>query len=79
MFSTPFTHVYAAIVSTNCAWFIQEEVNKLLYTKLQYPTYVKNIDLDVHIKVFKHANKTNSEFMEVDIINLFGFILKTIS
>jgi hypothetical protein len=51
-------------------------VNKLPYKKLQYPTSVKNIDLDVHIKVFKKANKTNGEIMEDDIINLFGFILR---
>lgn len=76
MVRTPFTHVYATIVSTNCAWFIQKQVNKLPYKKLQYPTSVKNIDLDVHIKVFKKANQTNGEIMEVDIINLFGFILR---
>jgi hypothetical protein len=37
---------------------------------------LKFIDLDAHVKVFKKANKTNGEIMEVDIINLFGFILK---
>jgi hypothetical protein len=44
--------------------------------KLQYPTYVKNIDLDAHIRVFKKAIKANGERVEVDIINLFGFILR---
>jgi len=44
--------------------------------KLQYPTYVKDTDLDVHIRVFKKAIKANGETMEANIINLFGFILK---
>jgi hypothetical protein len=44
--------------------------------KLQYPTYVKDTDLDVHIKVFKKVIKANGETMEVDIINLFSFSLK---
>jgi hypothetical protein len=44
--------------------------------KLQYPTYVKDINLDAHIRVFKKAIKANGEIMEVDIINLFGFILR---
>ncbi len=47
--------------------------------KLQYPTYVKDINLDAHIKVFKKAIKTNGEIMEVDISNLFGFTLTIIS
>jgi hypothetical protein len=36
---------------------------------------VKDIDRDVHIKVFKKAIQTNGEIMEVDIINMFGFTL----
>jgi hypothetical protein len=47
--------------------------------KLQCPTYVKNTDLSAHIKILKKATKPNGEIVEVDIINLFGFILKTIS
>jgi hypothetical protein len=46
------------------------------YMKLQYPTYVKDIDLDAHIRVLKKAIKINGERMEVDIINLFGFTLR---
>jgi hypothetical protein len=45
----------------------------LPYKKLQYPTYVKDIDSNAHIKVFKKAIKANGEIVEVDIINLFGF------
>jgi len=36
---------------------------------------MKDIDLDAHIKVFKKTIKTNGETLELDIINLFGFIL----
>jgi hypothetical protein len=44
--------------------------------KLQYPTYVKDTNLDAHIKMFKKAIKTNGETMEANIINLFRFIFK---
>ncbi len=37
---------------------------------------MKDIDLDVHIRVFKKAIRANGETMEVDIINLFGFTLQ---
>jgi hypothetical protein len=37
---------------------------------------VKDIDLDVHIGVLKKTIKANGENVEVNIINLFGFILK---
>jgi len=46
---------------------------KLSYKKLQYPTNVKNNNLNAHIRVFKKAIKVNVETMEIDIINLFGF------
>jgi len=42
----------------------------LPYRKLQHPTYVKDIDLDAHIKVFKKAIKANGEKMEIGIVNL---------
>jgi len=44
--------------------------------KLQYPTYVKDIDMDAHIITFKKTIKANVEIVEFDIINLFGFTLK---
>jgi len=44
--------------------------------KLQYPTYVKDIDLSVHIKIFKKAIKANGKTMEADIIILFGFTFR---
>jgi hypothetical protein len=55
---------------------IPESAIKLPYKKLQYPTYVKDIDPYAHIKLFKKAIRTNSEIVEVDIINLFGFTLR---
>ncbi len=54
-------------------WY--EPTNKLSYQKLQYPTYVKDIDLDVHIKVFKKIIIVNGEIVEANIINMFGFTL----
>jgi hypothetical protein len=50
--------------------------SKLPYQKLQYPTYMKDINPNVHIKVFKKIIKINGKTMEVDIINMFGFTLK---
>jgi hypothetical protein len=55
---------------------ISKLVTKLPYYKLQYPTYVKDTNLDAHIKVFKKAIKVNGETMEANIIDLFGFTLK---
>jgi len=37
---------------------------------------MKDTNPDVHITVFKKIIKANGEIMEVDIINLFGFILQ---
>jgi hypothetical protein len=54
---------------------LSERTNKLPYWKLQYPTCVKDTDLDVHIRVFKKTIRANGETMEVDMVNLFGFIL----
>jgi hypothetical protein len=47
-----------------------KQTNKLPYQKLQYPTYVKDTDLNVHIKIFK-----NGETMEANIIDMFNFTL----
>jgi hypothetical protein len=40
--------------------------NKLPYRKLQYLTYVMDINPNAHIKVFKKAIKANAETMDVD-------------
>ncbi len=53
-----------------------EPTSKLPYQKLQYLTYVEDIDPNVHIRVFKQAIKANKKIMEVDIFNMFGFTLK---
>jgi len=55
---------------------VSEPTTKQPYMKLQYPTYVKDTNSDAHIKVIKKAIKANGETMEVDIINMFGFILR---
>jgi hypothetical protein len=55
-----------------------EPTSKPPYQKLQYPTYVKDIDVDAHIRVFKKAIKVNGKTMEANITNLFGFILQNI-
>jgi hypothetical protein len=52
-----------------------EPTSKLPYWKLQYLTYVKDINYDVHIRVFKKVIKTNGKTMEANIINLFCFTL----
>jgi len=55
---------------------VLEPTTKLPYKKLQYPTHVKDIDPNAHIKVSKKAINVNGEIMEVDIINMFGFTFK---
>jgi hypothetical protein len=54
---------------------VSKPTTKLPYRKLQYPIYVKDTNPDFHIRAFKKAIKVNGELVEVDIINLFGFIL----
>jgi hypothetical protein len=55
---------------------VSKPSTKLPNRKLQYPTYVKDINLDAHIRVFKKAIKPNGEIVEVDIINMFGFTFR---
>jgi hypothetical protein len=63
------------VLTTYCATCFRTS-NQLPYKKLQHPTYVKDINSDAHIRVFKKAIKGNGETMEANIINLFGFTLK---
>jgi hypothetical protein len=49
---------------------VLELATMLPYKKLQYPTYVKDINSDVHIRMFKKAIKVNGETIEFDIINM---------
>jgi hypothetical protein len=44
---------------------VPQPVTKLPYMKLEYPIYVIDTDLDVHIKIFKKAIKAIGEMMEV--------------
>jgi len=43
---------------------------------LNYPEYVKDVDPNAHVKVFKVAIKTNGETNDAEIVNLFSFTLK---
>jgi hypothetical protein len=52
---------------------MSKPATKLPYMKLQYPTYVKDTNPNVHIRVFKKAIKVNGEIVKSDIINVFGF------
>jgi len=56
--------------------FVSKVTTKLRYMKLQYPTHVKDTNLNVHITVFKKAIKANGETIKFDIINLFGFTFR---
>jgi hypothetical protein len=49
---------------------VSELTTKLPYKKLQYPTYVKDTNSDVHIRMFKKTIKANGETIEFDIINM---------
>ncbi len=55
---------------------ISKPTTKLPCKKLQYPTYVKDTNSNVHNKMFKKPIKANGETMEADIINLFDFTLQ---
>jgi len=48
------------------------------YWPLNYPKYVKDFNLDTHVKVFKVANRANNETYNVKIVNMFNFTLKDI-
>ncbi len=45
---------------------------------LNYPKYVKDSDLNVHVRMFKVTIRENSETYDVEIVNLFGFTLRDI-
>jgi hypothetical protein len=52
--------------------------NRPYHHPLIYPKYVKDSDLDAHFEVFKIAIITNGEINDVEIVNLFTYILKNI-
>jgi hypothetical protein len=43
---------------------------------LPYLIYTVKTDLDVHVRVFQKAVQTNGENNDVNIVNLFLFMLK---
>ncbi len=52
--------------------------NKPYHRPFNYLEYVKDSNLDVHVKVFKVAIRANSEIDDAKFINLFSFNLKDI-
>ncbi len=55
---------------------VLKPITKPPYKKLQYPTYVKDDDPNVHIRIFENIIKANGETIEANIINRFGFTFK---
>ncbi len=45
---------------------------------LNYLEYVKDFDLDAHVKKFKATIRANGETKDAEIINLFSFTLRDI-
>jgi hypothetical protein len=43
---------------------------------LKYPDFKKNVDLNVHVKVFNSVIKTNAKSFEENIINAFSYTLR---
>jgi hypothetical protein len=52
--------------------------NRPYCQSLNYPNYVLDADLDVHVKVFKVAIKANGEIDDAKIVNLFSFTFRDI-
>jgi len=52
--------------------------NKSYCWTLNYLEYVKDSNLDAHVRVFKVAIKANGETDDVEIVNLFNFTFKDI-
>ncbi len=46
---------------------------------LKYLDFKKNVDLDVHVRMFNYVVKKNAETSEEYIINVFSYTLKNIS
>jgi hypothetical protein len=52
--------------------------NKPYRWPLNYPEYVKDSNLDAHVRVFKATIRTNSGIDDAKIVNMFNFSLKDI-
>jgi len=51
--------------------------NRPYYRPLNYLEYVKDFDVDAHVKVFKFAIIAKSETNDAKIVNLFSFTIVT--
>ncbi len=62
---------------------MSKPTTKLPYKKLRYPTYVKDIDSDAHVRVFKKAIKANCEthnhvlYNKDEKMNMYAHFLKS--
>jgi hypothetical protein len=52
--------------------------NRPYHQPLNYLEYVKDLNPNVNVKVFKFAIKKNGETKDAKIVNLFNFTLKDI-
>ncbi len=52
--------------------------NKPYCRPLNYPKYMKDSNLDAHVKVFKATIKANGETEDAKIVNMFNFTHKNI-
>jgi hypothetical protein len=52
--------------------------NMPFHQPFNYLEYVKDFDLDAHVKVFKVAIIANGEIDDAYILNLFNFTLKDV-
>jgi hypothetical protein len=52
--------------------------NRFYRRPFNYPKYVKDSDLDAHVRVFKVAIKENKEIDDAKIVNLFSYTFKNI-
>ncbi len=50
--------------------------NRPSHRQLNYPKYVKDVDPNAHVKVFKVVIKANGETNDEEIVNLFSFSLR---
>ncbi len=52
--------------------------NRPYHRPFNYPEYVKDFDLDAHVRVFKFTIIANNEANDAKIVNLFSFTLEDI-
>ncbi len=52
--------------------------NKPYGQPFNYLKYVKDFDLNAHVKIFKATIRANSEINDAKIVNMFNFTLRII-